>query len=259
MAKSLPIGFKIANLTEFDGIGDPQDHLDKFYAKANLYDLSDAVCKIFRTTLPKRALTWFNELLRESIYPKTAVYLFTITQKDEEPLCEFVQCFVEVVHEVPYVNHDMFASIMQQNLRHGKFKESITERPSTMLEDLLARAEKRSTMNEKELRQKRNDERRHGPPSGYTYFTPLNARLSDILVVVEQQGLVQLPQLMRENPKRIKSNKYCSFHRDFEHTTEECHHLKNKVNGLIRNGYLTEHVNKAEDGHRHSNPNAPRP
>ncbi|KAL2232408.1 UNVERIFIED_CONTAM: hypothetical protein Sindi_1420800 [Sesamum indicum] len=63
LAEALPAGLKISNLSEYDGTGDPQEHLDKFYAKIDWYDLSDAgYCKVFRITLSKRALAWFNQL-----------------------------------------------------------------------------------------------------------------------------------------------------------------------------------------------------
>ncbi|XP_073159186.1 uncharacterized protein [Henckelia pumila] len=162
LAESLPKGMKIANLTEYEGTGDPQDHLDKFYAKANLYDISDAAyCKIFQTTLSGRALSWFNKLASGTIenleqltqrflhqfsinkkYPKTAAYLFTIIQKKGEVLRDYVQRFTQAVHEVPHVNHDLLAGIIQQNLRHKNFKESIAGKPPTSLEELLERAEK---------------------------------------------------------------------------------------------------------------------
>ncbi|KAL0339283.1 UNVERIFIED_CONTAM: hypothetical protein Sangu_1450400 [Sesamum angustifolium] len=52
LAEALPTGVKVSNLSEYDGTGDPQQHLDKFYAKIDWYDLSDAAyCKVFRTTL----------------------------------------------------------------------------------------------------------------------------------------------------------------------------------------------------------------
>ncbi|KAK4385594.1 hypothetical protein Sango_2683400 [Sesamum angolense] len=66
LAEALQTGAKISNLFEYDGIGDPQEHLDKLYAKIDWYDLSDtAYCKVFRTTLSKRALTWFNQCQEE--------------------------------------------------------------------------------------------------------------------------------------------------------------------------------------------------
>ncbi|KAL0340476.1 UNVERIFIED_CONTAM: hypothetical protein Sradi_4564400 [Sesamum radiatum] len=63
LAGALPAGVIVSNLSEYDRTGDPQEHLDKFYAKIDRYDLSDAAyCKVFRTTLSKLALAWFNQL-----------------------------------------------------------------------------------------------------------------------------------------------------------------------------------------------------
>ncbi|KAK6163803.1 hypothetical protein DH2020_000667 [Rehmannia glutinosa] len=64
LCELLPSGIKTSNLSEYDGTGDPQEHLDKFYAKADIYDMTDAsYCKVFHTTVTKRALMWFNQLL----------------------------------------------------------------------------------------------------------------------------------------------------------------------------------------------------
>lgn len=63
LAQALPKHNKFDNLQEYKGTGDPQDHIDNFYAKADLYDISDAIfCKIFCTTLSDKALSWFNSL-----------------------------------------------------------------------------------------------------------------------------------------------------------------------------------------------------
>ncbi|KAL0390737.1 UNVERIFIED_CONTAM: hypothetical protein Scaly_0430800 [Sesamum calycinum] len=103
LAEALPASVKVSNLSEYDGTGDPQEHLDKFYAKIDWYDLSDAAyCKVFRTTLSKRALAWFNQLPAGTIssleqliqrflhhfsmnkrVPKTAAFLFYHTSKGE--------------------------------------------------------------------------------------------------------------------------------------------------------------------------------
>ncbi|KAL0282337.1 UNVERIFIED_CONTAM: hypothetical protein Sangu_2956500 [Sesamum angustifolium] len=49
---------------------------------------------------------------------------------------------------------------------------------------------------------------------------------------------------MKDNPKRVRSKKYCRFHRDRGHTTEECHHLMNEIEKLIQRGYLKEYINQ---------------
>ncbi|KAL0401668.1 UNVERIFIED_CONTAM: hypothetical protein Slati_4196700 [Sesamum latifolium] len=133
-------------------------------------------------------------------YPKTASYLFTIIQRENESLKEYVQCSFEAVLEVPHVSPKLLASIIQQNLKRGRFKESIARKPPATQEELLIRAE-RIDRNKRERRQ--ND---------LTQYTPLNAPRAKILSVAKQQGLVRWPFPMKDNPKRMTSDKYCHFH-----------------------------------------------
>ncbi|KAL2252281.1 UNVERIFIED_CONTAM: hypothetical protein Sindi_0022800 [Sesamum indicum] len=150
----------VSNLSEYDGTGDPQEHLDKFYAKIDWYNLSDATYyKVFRTTLSKRALAWFNQLPAGTIsslvqlvqrflhhfsmnkkVPKTAASLFTNCQREGETLRDYIHRFVDVVHEVSHVNHELLASIIQQNLLPERFKESIAGKPPSTMEDLLVQS-----------------------------------------------------------------------------------------------------------------------
>ncbi|KAL0446412.1 UNVERIFIED_CONTAM: hypothetical protein Slati_1769100 [Sesamum latifolium] len=53
---------------------------------------------------------------------------------------------------------------------------------------------------------------------------------------------------MQDNPNRLKSDKYCRFHRDMGHTTEECHHLQNEIEKLIQQGHLKEYVKHYPQG-----------
>ncbi|KAL0444738.1 UNVERIFIED_CONTAM: hypothetical protein Slati_2196500 [Sesamum latifolium] len=112
LVEALPAGVKVSNLSEYNGTGNPQEHLDKFYAKADQYDLSHAAyCMVFCTMLSKRALAWFNQLPAGTIsnleqltqcflhhfsmnkrIPKMASFLFTISQKENlEGLCAKIQ------------------------------------------------------------------------------------------------------------------------------------------------------------------------
>ncbi|KAL0421069.1 UNVERIFIED_CONTAM: hypothetical protein Slati_3129800 [Sesamum latifolium] len=162
LAEAIQPGIRISNLSEYNGVGDPQDHLDQFLARADLLDISDAAyCKLFRTTLSGKTMAWFNQLPPGMVktfeqlsqrflhhfainkrYPKTASYLFTIVQHEHEGLREYVQRFSEAILEVPHVSPELLASIMQQNLRSSRFKESISGKPPATKEELLARAEK---------------------------------------------------------------------------------------------------------------------
>ncbi|KAK4400638.1 hypothetical protein Sango_1169900 [Sesamum angolense] len=98
---------------------------------------------------------------------------------------------------------------------------------------------------EEEKEPKKKEERKRVPPTGFTHYTTLNASRGKTLVVAEQQGLIyQWSRKMKDNPKRVKSVKYCRFHWDRGHTTEECHHLMNEIEKLIQRGYLKEYINQ---------------
>ncbi|KAK4395958.1 hypothetical protein Sango_1750100 [Sesamum angolense] len=157
LAEALPADVKVSHLSEYNGTGDPQEHLDKFYAEIDWCDLSDtAYCKVFHTTLFKHALAWFNQLPAGTISSlkqltqhflhhfsmnkrvlKTAAFLFTIRQKENDLLRDYMQIFVKALHEVPHTNNELLASIIQQNLLPGRFKESIAGKLPNSLEDLL--------------------------------------------------------------------------------------------------------------------------
>lgn len=126
-------------MLEFDGTGDPHEHIAKFHAKADLYQVIDAIyIKVFRTTFSKNALTWFNQLPVSSThsletlmtnffgqfsinrkYPKPPNQLFKYVQKDKS-LRQFMQQFMSVVHEIPELNHDIPLGISQQNSLAGR-------------------------------------------------------------------------------------------------------------------------------------------
>ncbi|KAL2238355.1 UNVERIFIED_CONTAM: hypothetical protein Sindi_1027200 [Sesamum indicum] len=61
-------------------------------------------------------------------------------------------------------------------------------------------------------------------------------------MAIEGKGLLTLPKSWRESLQRPKLDKFCRFHNDYGHSTEQCRHLKNEIERLIQNGYLQEHI-----------------
>lgn len=72
------------------------------------------------------------------------------------------------------------------------------------------------------------------------------------MAVADEQGLLRPLRPLRDNPKRQKSDKYCRFHQNKGHDTEDSIHLKVASEKLIRKGYLEEFVS-AEEGKDYKN------
>ena len=51
---------------------------------------------------------------------------------------------------------------------------------------------------------------------------------------------------MHSSPNVRNKNKYCWFHKDYGHNTEDCRDLKEQIEELIRKGKLQKYVKKEE-------------
>lgn len=74
---------------------------------------------------------------------------------------------------------------------------------------------------------------------------PLTKQMREILLEVHNQGTANvLPSLppMRFNPKCKNSGKFCGFHDDYDHNTDECIQFKNALEDAIRHRYLKDYV-----------------
>ncbi|KAL5562739.1 hypothetical protein UlMin_032486 [Ulmus minor] len=61
----------------------------------------------------------------------------------------------------------------------------------------------------------------------------------------EHRGIFNYPPGIRTPANKRDNTKYCRFHRDMGHTTEECRVLKDEVERLIQRGQLREYVRGA--------------
>ncbi|KAL0313246.1 UNVERIFIED_CONTAM: hypothetical protein Sradi_5723900 [Sesamum radiatum] len=237
LAEAIQPGIKIPNISEYDGTEDPQDHLDRFLAKADLLDISDAAyCKIFRTTLAGKAMVWFNQLLIRTIESFEQLSLrflhyFAINKRSEDGLI-LVHRDSARAREPARLCAEDHNPIKKKSRRGGGYSRRHV-----------------SDNNQKE--------RRHVPPPDVTQYTPLKAPHAEILAVAERQGIVRRPLRMREDPKRMRSSKYCQFHKDRGHSTEDCFHLKDEIEQLIQQGYLEEYI-KSDNPPREGSMRPPR-
>ena len=57
-------------------------------------------------------------------------------------------------------------------------------------------------------------------------YTPLNVPLEQVLMQIKDDSSLKWPEKMKRGPNKRNRNKYCRFHRDHGHDTDECFDLK---------------------------------
>ena len=73
-------------------------------------------------------------------------------------------------------------------------------------------------------------------------FTPLTTLVSQVLREVRNEQFLRWPTQMKSDPATRDNSKYCEFHRDYGHRTDDCIQLKREIEYLIRRGYLRRFI-----------------
>jgi ribonuclease HI len=107
----------------------------------------------------------------------------------------------------------------------------------------------------------RNRNRKHEDRNGrgfnerFNHFTPLNAPVDHIFMQIRNDPALKWPGKLLTDPDKRPRDKYCRFHRDHGHNTEDCYDLKRQIEELIKQGKLQRFVEK---GQREGRPQGPR-
>ena len=62
-------------------------------------------------------------------------------------------------------------------------------------------------------------------------------------MAVEQTGVFKCPDLLSGDRSKRNQNKYCWYHKNVGHTTEECITRKDEIEKLIHRVYLQDYIN----------------
>ncbi|KAL2467122.1 Ribonuclease H [Abeliophyllum distichum] len=74
------------------------------------------------------------------------------------------------------------------------------------------------------------------------HSTPLLTSRDNILMEIQNMKELVWPKKMWVPPHRRDETKYCKFHRDHGHDTEDCQQLKEEIERLIKRGQLSKFV-----------------
>ena len=76
---------------------------------------------------------------------------------------------------------------------------------------------------------KDRDNKKAGPSARNQLYTPLNMPLEQVLMQIKDDPSLKSPEKMKGDPNKRNRNKYCRFHRNHGHDTDECFDLKQQI------------------------------
>ena len=73
-------------------------------------------------------------------------------------------------------------------------------------------------------------------------YTPLTASVSHVLHEVQHEKFMRWPSQVKSDPTKRDNTKYCEFHRDHGHRTDDCIQPRKEIEYLIRRRHLRRYV-----------------
>ena len=158
----VPSKFRLPQLEPFEGLKDPQDHLNTFKTTLGLQQPPDEIlCRSFPTTLKGAAREWFTKLPTSSIdnfeqlsnaflrhfiggqRPKRPTdHLLTIRQGERETLRSYVKRFTRETLEVDEADNKVQLTTFKAGLRSRDLVASLAKNPSKTMAEMLIKAQK---------------------------------------------------------------------------------------------------------------------
>ncbi|XP_058087481.1 uncharacterized protein LOC131234562 [Magnolia sinica] len=169
---------------------------------------------------------------------KPTTHLFTLKQGNKESLKDFIARFNEEALLVDDYDDNMALSTMFSKLREViKEKRPRNEEPQ-------------SSSKKPDDRASHNCRPTRRLESKFRSYTPLNTSPEHILLDIRDQKPLQWPICMKVDTDQRDKRKYCCFHRDHGHNTNNCVNLKDEIETLIRKSHLRRYIKEDKSTRR---------
>ncbi|GKC50973.1 reverse transcriptase domain-containing protein [Tanacetum coccineum] len=251
-----------SHVKTYDGSGDPEDHLKLFQSAAKTEGWAMPTwCHMFNSTLTGNARVWFDKLPKESI--DSYEDLRTAFRENYLQQTKHIKDPVEI-HHISGVNHEnlrrtswkdirqkiprsvdemyrMTTSFLQGEvaaLSHGRRKASSPWK--------LSEGGDKPTFKKGKFKNKQRPDRKQRPDQ--REGTPKE-------IFALEKGKFKTPPPMVTPVEKRDPSKYCEFHSDTGHNTNECMQLRKQIDEMIKAGKLSQFIKELKQNDK---PRAPK-
>ncbi|GKB54785.1 hypothetical protein Tco_0905538 [Tanacetum coccineum] len=219
-----------SHVKTYDKSEDPEDHLKIF----------QAAVKVERWAMS----TWchmFNSMLTGSARKKCIkdpVEIHHIKQREGESTKDFVRRLKVESRDVKGASEIMRISGFMHGITNPKLIKRLHDKIPKSVEEMI-----RITTSFLRGRSERRQDK----------FTLLSKSPKELLAL--EKGKFKAPPLMT-TPVKKNSNKFCKFHGEVGHNTDECMHLKRQIEELLKNGKLPHVIKELKQNSGNDQPKA---
>ncbi|GJT14742.1 reverse transcriptase domain-containing protein [Tanacetum coccineum] len=215
-------------------------------------------CHMFNSTLTGNARVWFDKLPKESIdsyedlraafrenhcqqtkHIKDPVEIHHINQRDGESTEDFMERYKEEVLDVEGAS--VTTSFLQGEV--AAFNHGLKKAPTSW----------KQPEGGNKLSFKKGFKNKHRSDRKPDRFSLLTKTPKEIFAL--EKGKFKAPSPMVTPAEKGDPNKYCEFHADTGHSTDECMQLRKQIDEMIKAGKLSQFIKELKQNDK---PKAPK-
>ncbi|GJU63574.1 reverse transcriptase domain-containing protein [Tanacetum coccineum] len=289
---SLPRTRMPSHVKTYDGSGDPEDHLKLFQSAARTEGWAMPTwCHMFNSTLTGNARVWFDKLPKESIdsyedlrtafrenylqqtkHIKDPVEIHHIKQRDGESTEDFMERYKAEVLDVEGAPECMRISGFMHGITHPGLIKRLYERIPRSVDEMyrmttsflqgevaalshgrkkVSSSWKPSEGGDKPTFKKgfKNKQRPDRKPDRFSLLTKTPKEIFTL-----EKGKFKAPPPMVTPVEKRDSSKYCEFHSDTGHNTNECMQLRKQIDEMIKAGKLSQFIKELKQNEKSKAP-----
>ncbi|GKA81537.1 reverse transcriptase domain-containing protein [Tanacetum coccineum] len=266
---SLPRTRMPSHVKTYDGSGDPEDHLKLFQSAAKTEGWAMPTwCHMFNSTLTGNARVWFDKLPKESIdsyedlrtafrenylqqtkHIKDPVEIHHIKQRDGESTEDFMERYKAEVLDVEGAPECMRISGFMHGITHPGLIKRLYERIPRSMDEMyrmttsflqgevaaLSHGQRKTpswkpSEGGNKPNFKKGFKNKQRPDRKPDRFSLLTKTPKEIFAL--EKGKFKAPPPMVTPVEKRDPNKYCEFHSDTGHSTDECMQLRKQIDEM---------------------------
>ncbi|GJW28545.1 reverse transcriptase domain-containing protein [Tanacetum coccineum] len=282
-----------SHVKTYDGSGDPEDHIKLFQSAAKTERWAMPTwCHMFNSTLTGNARVWFDKLPKESIdsyedlraafrenyrqqtkHIKDPVEIHHIKQRDGESTEDFMERYKEEVLDVEGAPECMKISGFMHGITHPELIKRLYEKIPRSMDEMyrvttsflqgevaaFSHGRKKAPTPWKQPEGgnkpsfKKGFKNKHRSDRKPDRFSLLTKTPKEIFAL--EKGKFKAPPPMVTPAEKRDPNKYCEFHADTGHSTDECMQLRKQIDEMIKAGKLSQFIKELKQNDK---PKAPK-